>query len=440
MHTPSTDHADAVHGLPPELKSFCKAVTWLTLVSVVFCLLMRFVFHKPYPYDWPFFSPEARFSDFTIYQQKFALFHQQAFFSTGFPFTYPAPMAMVYEAFFHTFTHPLRWFLVLMVLAYVVPAVLFAKALVRRGLAAGYAWSLAGFLVCTSWPALLVLDRANVELTVWIAVALGGWAFARGKDWLAASLFGIAASLKLFPFVLLALFFTRRDFAKLLFGVATFAVVTWLSLYALGPTVHAANQGIADGMRFFHDQYMSQYLPNESALDHSPLAFAKTAVAVVHHSALKQVCAVFLRVYLPLTALLGVGLYFLKIRLLPWLNQLLILTIIAIYFTPFSGDGTLLHLYVSFALCCLLAIDAWKRRVRVPGLRIMMLCFAYLFSIESFFVAARHRFEGQGKCIVMLVLLISAFRYPLHARRTKEADETGELAFSDAGGMETASV
>jgi len=106
-------------------------------------------------------------------------------------------------------------------------------------------------------------------------------------------------------------------------------------------------------------------------------------------------------------------LYAVRIRKLPWTNQLLALTIIAISFTPFSGDGTLVHLYYAFAVCCFLAIDAWRRNVDVPGLRAIFLCFAYLFSTESFYVFYGQRYEGQAKCFVLMILLVCALRYPL---------------------------
>jgi hypothetical protein len=111
-------------------------------------------------------------------------------------------------------------------------------------------------------------------------------------------------------------------------------------------------------------------------------------------------------------AIFGVALYFLRIRVLPLLNQLLIFSIASILFTGFSGDGTLLHLYYPFALLCLLAIDAYRRGIIVAGLDTALYLLAYIFAYEGFFVLFKHRFEGEAKCLILVWLLIVAFRYP----------------------------
>jgi hypothetical protein len=386
----------------------------LSLISAGYCVVMWGLFHRQYPYDWPFYRPSARFSDFFIYEQKFRFFHQASFFSTGFPFTYPAPMALLYKLFFILGdTADLCAFLAFLSLAFVVPAVLFGRALAKRGLSGKTAATMAGITLLLSWPALLMFDRANVEVFVWLALAVGTWAYARKKEWTAAAMFGVAASLKLFPFVYLALFFTRRGYKKLLFGVLTFLVVTIGSLAILGPTVPVAYRGISAGLLYFDKEYMETVRPDETGVDHSLLAFGKVINDAVSGSNETEALQRMVKVYLPLTAICGLLLYFLKIRRLPWINQLLVLTIVAIYFTPFSGDGTLIHLYYPFVACCFLAIDAWRRKVEIRGMRVMFWCFAYLLSTESFFVFYGQRYEGQAKCFVLGILLVCALMYPL---------------------------
>lgn len=426
--------------LPPVLREFCWTIWLLTAVSTAYCLAMRYLRHRHYPYDWPFFFPENRFNDFTIYQQKFALFHQAAFFTSGWPFTYPAPMALVYELFYKIAGHyALFAFILFIVLAFLVPTILFSRTLVTHGLSTSASVLLAGGSLVLSWPALLMLDRANVEIVVWVALLVATWAYARGKEWTAAAFFGVAASLKLFPFVFLALFLTRKKFPKLVFGVMTFVIITVVSFAILGPTITVAYRGISHGLEFFHDTYMATYLPNESGVDHSILSLLKALLVAATNPPYQTMLKGLLSVYLLVTAIGGLLLYFLRIRKLPWLNQLLVLTIVSIYFTPYSGDGTLVHLYYSFALCCFLAIDAWRRRLAVPGLRMIFLCFAYLFSIESFFIYRNFRYEGQGKCIALGMLLVFALRYRLGPPLESEVEHE-ELAKPDASRIEDASA
>jgi hypothetical protein len=425
--------------LPPVLREFCWVTLLLTLISGLYCITMVVVFHKHYPYNWPFFLRSERFSDFTIFTHKFEYFHQAAFFTTGFPINYPAPMTIVYEAFFKfAGSKALLAFLIVLLLSFAVPAVLFGRALVKRGLSRSTATVVVSITLLLSWPALLLVDRANVEVIVWIAVALGAWAYARNKGWTAAAMFGVAASLKLFPFIYLALFLTRKNFPKVLFGALVFGGVTLASLAMLGPTIPVAYQGLAMGMSSFRANYMVMYRPAEGGFDHSVLAFCKLwiAIALRDHSA--HALLVALNIYLPLMAIGGILLYFLLIRKLPLLNQLLVLTIASIYFTPFSGDGTLIHLYCSFALCSFLAIDAWKRKIEIPGLRTIFLCYAWLFSIESFLIVIGYRVEGQFKCVGIAVLLISALRHPLGPPLKSNQEE--DLSWPNASHIQTARI
>lgn len=406
--------SDSAPSLPPVLREFSWITLTITIFSALWCLIELRLFHRHYPYDWPFYIPELRYGDFTVYQHKFQFFHQASFFTTDWPFTYPAPMAVCYQVFYRCFgVHALTAFLVCSILAFAIPALLFARALAARGIAPLTATLFVAMLLLLSWPALLLLDRANVEVFVWIATAAGAWSYSRGKEWTAAILFGIATALKLFPIVLLGLFFTRRKYPKFILGLGVYAITTIVSLAVLGPTIPVAYHGIAKGLSEFHDYYLIHYRVDESGLDHTPLAFVKTLLAAKYRTPPQSMLNTLTSIYLPLSALAGILLYFLRIRRMPWLNQLLLLSIAAIYFTPFSGDGTLIHLYPAFALCCFVAIDAWRRGIEIPGLRPIMYCFAYLFAIESFVVSKGHRLEGQAKCLVLGILLVWALRYPL---------------------------
>lgn len=410
--------------LPPVLRQFCVVVVVLTALSLLYCLGMKVLLHRQYPYVWPLFPADIRFNDFTIYQDKFRLFHQAAFFTTGWVFTYPAPPAIAFEAFFYLGrSHALGLFLTFALLAFAVPAVLFWRALVRRGVAASSALGLVLVATLLSWPVWLVIDRGNIEVLVWVVLCIATWAYARGKEWTAATMFGVAASLKLFPFVYLALFFTRRKFPKMLWGAVVFGLVTLLSLALLGPTVSEAYRGISNGLTFFHNTYMAQFHSSEQGVDHSLLAFIKVMIyLLMGHFNRPHLVALALRVYVPLTAIGGLVLYFARIRKLPWLNQLMILSIVSIYITPYSGDGTLLHLYYGFVPLCFLAVDAWRRGLRIPGLKTAMMMFGYLLATESFIIVKALRFEGQVKCIALGVLLVCALRYPFGAPRSLEED------------------
>ncbi|MGI4831527.1 MAG: glycosyltransferase family 87 protein [Janthinobacterium lividum] len=356
MHTsvePMRIERSSSGDLPPTLRSF-QFWTLVLFASSLFFHLFEYLQHRGSHQSYPLARGQDRFYDFTIFAEKFQLFHTAQFFSFGFPINYPAPCCLVYEFFFRFCKpHELFAFVTFSVLAFVVPAALFARALVRRGVS-----PLRSILFCTvitglSWPVVLLVDGANMEILVWLTLLIGMWAYATGRDWLAAAFFGIGASVKLFPFVLFGLYLSKKQWGRLLFGAFVFFAVSILSLIILGPTLPIAFHGLAFGMTSFKTAYMAQWRPGENGVDHSIFAFYKgLMVHIFHHSVFFPRA---LSVYLAVTAIGGLALYAFRIRFLPLLNQLLILTIASIYFTAFSGDGTLIHLYYPAAMLLLLA-------------------------------------------------------------------------------------
>lgn len=414
--------------LPSVIRLFWGVIVGTTLLSFLFCVF-ELVRHAPYFYISPLSPRPDRFGDFTIYVAKFRLFHTVEFFTTCFPFTYPAPVSLIYLAFYRVFgVHALRVFLVACGLACLVPAVWFGNALRRQGVGLSTVVLFTSTLVLTSWPAILITDRGNMEISVWIVMALAMWAFATGRGYMAAVLFGIAASLKLFPFVFLALFLSRRQFRHVAVGAGAFLVSSIGSLAALGPSIPVAYQGIAGGLEFFKLQYMMRWNPVENGVDHSVFALVKGTRIFFFHVPREHVFSRSLSFYLVLTAVAGIILYFARIQKLPVINQVLILSIASIYLTPFSGDGTLLHLYYPFAMLTFLAIQSERKRVWVPGLEVAFVCLALLFTEETFLIRHFQRFEGQFKCVVLTVLFVTALLRPF-GPAIESAEVEGPLRF-----------
>lgn len=414
------------------MQSFEFWTVLLFSVSVCSHLFFYFVLHQHGHVSYPLaLNSHDRFYDFTIFYDKFRLFHTAKFWSTGFPMNYPAPVAVVFEIFFKFFApHALFWFVTFSVLCFVVPAAWFARALAARSIAPLVAWRFAAVLCLLSWPVLLIVDGGNAEVIVWVALALGMWAYATGRLWTAAILIGIAASVKLFPFVFLALFLSRGRIKYLLTGAAFFLLVSLVTLKIVGPTIAIAYHGINFGLQSFKVIYMAQWHTPENGVDHSLFALIKFILVVgFHHPPLAF--AHLLSLYLPATAIGGVLLYFLYICRLPLLNQVLLFSVVAIYLTAFSGDGTLIHLYYPLAMLFLLSIQAWRDGITIPGLRLVLGCLVFSVSMESFLVvphlAEGARFIGQAHAVSLGILLYAALRYPLGPPL---ADGLGETVLS----------
>ena len=409
--------------LPLLLRRFQLWTALLFCCSVLFHLVERrrgVISYAAYPLS----SATERFGDFTIFTNKFRYFGTETFFHTGWLINYPAAAALGFEVFFKLGrSHALSLFIVFMALCFAVPAAVFTHSLITRGVCAPRAIVFMTVVTGLSWPVILLIDRGNIEVLVWLVLLLGMWAYSTGHLWTAAACFGVGASLKLFPFVLFGLFLSRRQYRQIFFGAAVFLVVSVGSLKILGPTIQQAYAGISLGINTFKVLYMGGWHGYENGVDHSIFALYK-GIAVLFFGHNQTHFLKSLSAFLTVTAIGGLLLYFLRIRLLPLLNQVLILVIVSIYFTAFSGDGTLIHLYYPCAMLFLLALRAHGERIFVPGLRLMLGCMVFILSCETFLVRHNQRVIGQAHCLAIGVLLFAALRYPLGPPIAETRSET----------------
>lgn len=152
---------------------------------------------------------------------------------------------------------------------------------------------------------------------------------------------------------------------------------------------------------------MLPFLPYETGLDHSAFGFIKVAASRHFHGYMP---GSLLSAYLLTAACLGILLYFLVIRKLPLLNQILSLCILSILLPPTSHDYTLLHLYVPFGLLVVYMFQLRQQGQRGDGLTAAFLCFGILLSAESELIWHGLGRSGQLKALTLTVLLVIALR------------------------------
>ena len=102
--------------------------------------------------------------------------------------------------------------------------------------------------------------------------------------------------------------------------------------------------------------------------------------------------------------------YFFWIRRLPMLNQVLALTVCALVLPPLSADYTLIHLLFPFSLLCLYAIFCQRNRMDAPGLKTCFLCFAPIFSFQTY-LTWRYRYSCEFRTLALVVLLVVVLRH-----------------------------
>jgi hypothetical protein len=422
--------------LPRPLKIFWKINVVLVLVCAAIIALNHYVWHLGQGVHWqPYtspFLPWGHFVDFWAFHDRFDHYHTLEFYSTtgGSVFSYPAPLSLVYELFFLSPHAEHSIFTLVTTLPLIGLCILLARAMVAKGISKATASLFVASALLFSYPFWFEYLLGNIEICVFLITAVGILAWLRGNLYLAAALIGAAGSMKIFPFVYLGLFLSRKQYRQFAFGFLTAAVLypvsIWLACPSFAvalPQIKASSNAIG-GLLLQWDWVLINF-------DHSLFGVYKQLAHLLGYRNLRS--AHQLSVYTALVAISGIALYFLRIRRLPLMNQLLSLCVASILLPPMSNDYTLLYLYLPWGLLGLSAIQEARTGRTRAGLLAAFVCFGLLFSPESEIIIRHATVAGQFKALTLLVLLYISLKYPLalpseqpslHSTHTDVADAT----------------
>lgn len=389
------------------------ASLWGVALAAVF--VQACLFHKGYPYNTFLFRPEIHFTDFTIFNPRFSVWDgSERFYAVpGFPFTYPAPLLACFIAYWKLTPHPLA--------AYLATVILFAlgaAALIVRRYPA-LRWPVAATAL-GSYPLMFLLDRANIEGLVWIAVALAAFALARRRFTTSAILFGTAAGMKIFPGVLLLLFLRKRRYRYFPVGIAAAVISNVAALALAGPTISQALRHVIAGMDFFRHFEILTHRPDQIGFEHSLFSWIKQILHLILHSSKQtdQLLPAMCLVYLAIVGTSFAVLYLFYIRKLPVLNQLFALTACSIVLPFVSYDYTLVHMYIPWAAFLIyLATDVAAGRAVLPvkhALAFLIPC-AVLFAPLSWMLFQESGCGGQIKALALVAVIAASIKIPLRS-------------------------
>lgn len=357
----------------------------------------------------PLYPGGPNFEDVLVYQGRFTVFHTAKFFTSHkfSGFAYPAGSAVIYAALY-SFHDAVRAYLLLAATC-TAGALATAFSLLKRA----DATSLLAPLLLLSFPWIFLLQRANIELVLWLLIALGLLAYTRGWPYVAAVLFGLAAACKLYPIFLTGLFLRRKqDLPVFLTGVITFVVAMIAAITFAGPTFMTAAQGFFTGVDHFQAHYAQTVRSAEINWDHclfSPVKFWSVGA--------KASLAPLMKPYYALAGTLAL-LLFLRVRTMPFLNRALFLTTAMIALPPVSYDYTLVHLYLP-ALLLLCAALRNETPTTVPfALALCFFLFLPLCALNTIFPVP----AGPIQAFFVLALLIVPALQPWQATLAKEAN------------------
>jgi hypothetical protein len=381
---------------PPSSLTLTRLATVISALAAMLWLLPLFSPHSV------LFPAGAAFADILVYKGRFTLYHTLKFFtSRAFSgFAYPPGAAILYEAFYTT-SDPVQTYLLFAALTTLIALAATWLFLRRNGII-----HLVPLLLLSSFPLVILIQRANIELLLWIVIATGILAYRRGLAIPAAVLFGLAASVKLYPIFLIGLFLRRKqDLRAFAVGLAT-AILSLIAATAYaGPTFLLAARGFTTGLSSFQDHYIDKVSKVEVAFDHSLFSPLKYSAFLNHASP-----APWTHTYYFIAGSFAL-LLFLRVRSFPFLNRLVFLLVAMVSLPPVSFTYTLVHLYLPILLLC--GILATRRssapKTAIASLALLLFVTLPLVSLN---VIAPGFPAGPIHSFVLLALLVLSTLQP----------------------------
>jgi Glycosyltransferase family 87 len=312
-----------------------------------------------------------------------------------------------------------------MIAAFLISAVWFALSFRDSPL---FPWiaTLIGFSLVSSYPVWFLLDRANIEGVLWLVTLSGTVALLHRRPILAASFFAIAASMKVYPGILLLLFLVRRQYKALAIAILVAGCTIAASLYFIGPTIPAAYVKFGPAVTFVQENYIARYTNLEIGIDHCAFSVLKQILYFKYRSA-DAVAARLLKLELPY-AIAAVAVFtaafWFRLRHMPVTNQFIAYIGCAVLLPFLSYDYTLIHLHLAFAVFLLYIVrDLAEERAALPRWHLLsiLFCFAIIFTPQTYLVLGIVAgIGGQVKALAIGALIILAMLKPMPSSRFGE--------------------
>ncbi len=376
--------------LPRSLRWFIFASLSLTIASLGYSLTARLIgFGLPYSFPY-YFSIGTFFSDFNELALRFRDLGSPAFFASGQYFMYPPAMVLPYGAVVRWLPDPFHTFILVFAASLIFFAICFYRVL-RRYLGIGDAILLAASTAVTSYPFWLLVQRENMEVFAWILITVGLWSFYRERFTCAAICIGIATALKIYPLVFFGLFLPPRLYRQMLIGIGSCLAATIIGLRAMSPDIAFAYGWDKIQLQAFGRYYTTSWLG--LGYDHSLFALVK----VVTLPWLPNLDPL-LSYYTWVVIIACLALYFGRIWKVPVVNRIIALSVLSVTIAPASHEYTLLSLYASLAILCVLAMEGSK-------LTPYLLLYAAILTPQSYAILRGARYCGPLHAVFLLALL-----------------------------------
>jgi hypothetical protein len=236
---------------------------------------------------------------------------------------------------------------------------------------------------------------------VWALMAGGLWAYATGRHWAAATLIGVAISIKYYPAMLLLLYLRRRQLIWLVQAAASAVIATAISLWAVYPKLGeswSAIYGSSGSTANFVASDCLNFNSGRNGFDHSLWSLVKTLLSpwTYTHSYAEMMAVVLAGCVVVFVLWLA------RVQNMRLWERVTFLVCAMLLVMPMSNDYRLMALYIPFGI---LLVAILRGRVETGYAVAALSSFAVLFTGLGFVVVNATRFSGQVRCFVLMGLL-----------------------------------
>ena len=367
--------------------------------------------------------PEGWRADYWAYVPDIPYLHSPHFYDfceCRYPWYYP-PAAIFLHLPFYISIHIMRTYAVYATLSSAIFAgLLWAvfRKLVNLGLSRIWAFCFVSISFATAWPLYFSIQRGNFESLIWPLSALGVWLFYRKRYIGSSILIGFAGAIKLYPLLLLFLFFSERRYKNIFVGFGVLALLSLVAARFIEPNILDSMRQSVMAVTAWTMRYALHATVREPGYDHSLFCLLKVLI----HPKESQLL-LMLRSYLLIAGITFGVVFFKKVMHQPVLNQVLFLTCCMTILPPTSFEYALLSLYIPWAWLVVRTVTYES----VPKyLTLLMVLFAIIFAPLTFFLSHGIPVLTPGKSICIMLLAVIAAVKPLdhHASVANTIAET----------------
>ncbi len=276
----------------------------------------------------------------------------------------------------------------------------------------------ASLSVLGSFPLMYLMERANIEGLLFAIELTGILAFIARRHLIAGLLIALACSMKLYPGLLLLLLLYRRKYKEFFVSGAAIIVFTVLGYWSMGPTIPQAFSDVQAGMTKEHSDYFVAFRPTEIGFDHSVFALIKTVLYISGFdlAAIKRTMSLLFTPYLLTCVCSLAALYFLRIRRMPLLNQIVLYLSLCVSLPFMSNEYTLVHIHIALALFLVFLARDLTRDADAVSFRAalaFLIPFAIIVAPATYVTWPTNPHGASLKTISLMCLWVAALTVPL---------------------------